>query len=68
MEISALYKIYEEHLVVTTDSRVCPKGSIFFALKGERFNGNLLPKVHLKEVVPTPLWMSGIKTDRKTRV
>ena len=25
---------------ITTDSRDCPKGSIFFALKGETFNGN----------------------------
>lgn len=40
MEISALYEIYKKHPVVTTDSRVCPRGSIFFALKGERFNGN----------------------------
>jgi predicted MPP superfamily phosphohydrolase len=48
MEISALYKIYEEHPVVTTDSRVCPKGSIFFALKGERFNGNLFAESALE--------------------
>lgn len=27
-------------LVVTTDSRNCPAGSIFFALKGENFDGN----------------------------
>ncbi len=40
MEISALYEIYKKHPVVTTDSRVCPHDSIFFALKGERFNGN----------------------------
>ena len=26
--------------VITTDSRECPEGSIFFALKGETFNGN----------------------------
>lgn len=40
MEISALYEIYKKYPVVTTDSRVCPHDSIFFALKGERFNGN----------------------------
>ena len=40
MEISALYEIYKKHPVVTTDSRVCPHNSIFFALKGDRFNGN----------------------------
>lgn len=40
MEISELYKIFEKHPVVTTDSRDCPEGSIFFALKGASFNGN----------------------------
>ena len=35
-----LYDIYKEHPVVTTDSRNCPEGSIFFALKGETFDGN----------------------------
>lgn len=41
MKISELYDIYCEHPVVTTDTRNCPEGSLFFALKGERFNGNL---------------------------
>ncbi len=40
MEISQLYSIFEQHPVVTTDSRDCPEGSIFFALKGVSFNGN----------------------------
>ena len=40
MEIEELYKLYTEHPVVTTDSRDCPEGSIFFALKGESFDGN----------------------------
>ena len=40
MEIDALYKLFLQHPVVTTDSRDCPQGSIFFALKGESFNGN----------------------------
>lgn len=38
--IEQLYKVYLEHPVITTDSRNCPEGSIFFALKGERFDGN----------------------------
>ncbi len=41
MTLSELYKIFQQHPQVTTDSRNCPKGSIFFALKGESFNGNL---------------------------
>ena len=40
MEISELYKIFEQHQTVTTDSRDCPEGSLFFALKGASFDGN----------------------------
>lgn len=40
MEISELYRIFTEHPVVTTDSRDCPQGSIFVALKGASFDGN----------------------------
>lgn len=35
-----LYEIFLSHPVITTDTRQCEKGSIFFALKGETFNGN----------------------------
>ncbi|MDR2816902.1 MAG: UDP-N-acetylmuramoyl-tripeptide--D-alanyl-D-alanine ligase [Proteiniphilum sp.] len=41
METAALYNLFLQYPAVTTDSRICPKDSIFFALKGERFNGNL---------------------------
>ena len=40
MNIKELYEFYKQHPVVTTDSRDCPEGSIFFALKGESFDGN----------------------------
>ena len=40
MEIKELYEIFKKHPVVTTDSRNCPEGSIFFALKGVSFDGN----------------------------
>lgn len=40
MEVAALYEIFKQHPEVTTDSRNCPEGSIFWALKGESFNGN----------------------------
>ena len=40
MDIASLYRIYQEHPVVTTDSRKCPSGSMFFALHGDTFNGN----------------------------
>ncbi len=40
MNIETLYAAYLRHPVVTTDSRHCPSGSMFFALKGETFDGN----------------------------
>lgn len=39
MDIKELYKLYQQHQCITTDSRDCPEGSIFLALKGESFNG-----------------------------
>ncbi len=35
-----LYDIFLKHPVVTTDSRNCPVGSVFFALRGEKYNAN----------------------------
>lgn len=40
MDINAIYTCFEGCNGVTTDSRNCPKGSMFIALKGETFNGN----------------------------
>lgn len=40
MDITALYQIFCQCTGVTTDSRNCPAGSLFFALKGDTFNGN----------------------------
>ena len=40
MNIKELYSIYKQHPCITTDSRNCPKDSIFLALKGETFDGN----------------------------
>lgn len=40
MKLEDIYQLYKAHPVVTTDTRNCPEGSLFFALKGERFNGN----------------------------
>ena len=41
MNIEALYNIYSQHYLVDTDSRKIRKNSIYFALKGENFNGNI---------------------------
>ena len=62
MELSLLYKCFEECGVVTTDSRNCPEGSMFIALKGESFNGNAFAKQALEKgcryaVVDEPEWM-----------
>lgn len=38
--MTTLYSLFLLHPVITTDSRDCPEGSIFFALKGDNFNGN----------------------------
>lgn len=35
-----LYPIFLQHPQICTDSRNCPDGSIFFALKGDNFNAN----------------------------
>ena len=40
MDIKDLYRLYEQHPCITTDSRHCPEGSIFLALKGASFDGN----------------------------
>ena len=40
MQTSDLYTLFIRHPVVSTDSRNCPPDSIFFALKGEKFDGN----------------------------
>ena len=45
MDIKELYALYQQHPVITTDSRDCPEDSIFIALKGEIklfFNNKLL--------------------------
>ena len=38
--IQDLYKLFLQHPTITTDSRDVPVGSLFFALKGETFDGN----------------------------
>lgn len=40
MTIEQLYTIYRQFPIVITDSRKAEKDTLFFALKGERFDGN----------------------------
>lgn len=40
MQIEQLYQIYLQHPQVQTDTRKLQNGDLFFALKGDNFNGN----------------------------
>ena len=44
MTITELYELFIHYPNITTDSRNCPKGSLFFALKGDKFDGNRYAK------------------------
>ena len=49
MDIKELYKLYLAHPCITTDSRECPKDSIFLALKGASFDGNRFAQAALEK-------------------
>ena len=44
MEIETLYKIYKSNPKICTDTRKIKEGGIFFALRGNNFNGNRFAK------------------------
>ncbi|MCF6296954.1 MAG: Mur ligase domain-containing protein, partial [Flavobacteriaceae bacterium] len=49
MKTNKLYILYKQSYKVTTDTRSNLKNSIFFALKGDNFNGNLYAEEALKK-------------------
>jgi UDP-N-acetylmuramoyl-tripeptide--D-alanyl-D-alanine ligase len=49
MDIDEIYKIFRTHPNITTDSRDITEGCLFFALKGETFDGNLFAHKALDE-------------------
>ncbi|MCX6291271.1 MAG: UDP-N-acetylmuramoyl-tripeptide--D-alanyl-D-alanine ligase [Bacteroidetes bacterium] len=49
MSIEELYSLYKKYPVVCSDSRAIAKGSIFFALKGGHFNGNVFAATALEQ-------------------
>ena len=66
IRIEELYKHYLDHPIICTDSRAVSNGCIFFALKGESFNGNIYAEGALKSgavlaVVDEP----GVVTDER---
>lgn len=44
MTIAQLYQIYLKHTQICTDTRKISNGCLFFALKGDNFNGNTFAK------------------------
>ncbi|RCS27683.1 UDP-N-acetylmuramoyl-tripeptide--D-alanyl-D-alanine ligase [Polaribacter sp. WD7] len=41
MDLESIYKYYTENYLIDTDTRNIRQNSMFFALKGENFNGNM---------------------------
>jgi UDP-N-acetylmuramoyl-tripeptide--D-alanyl-D-alanine ligase len=48
MKIKKIYELYSKHYLVATDTRNIRKNTLFFALKGGRFNGNKFANEALK--------------------
>src|SRR5574344_3075928 len=49
MEMKDLYELFLQHPTITTDSRDVPEDYMFFALKGDTFNGNAYAKTALEK-------------------
>ena len=49
MNIEHIYRLYKETNLVDTDTRKIRQNSLFFALKGDNFNGNLFAEIALKK-------------------
>lgn len=68
MQIAELYSLFRRYPLVTTDSRMCEKGAIFFALKGARFNGNLYAGKALEAGCAYAVvdeWPEGVAADER---
>jgi UDP-N-acetylmuramoyl-tripeptide--D-alanyl-D-alanine ligase len=48
MNITDLYQLFSEYPLIDTDTRTLRKDSLFFALSGDRFNGNEFASLALK--------------------
>jgi UDP-N-acetylmuramoyl-tripeptide--D-alanyl-D-alanine ligase len=67
METSELYELFLHHPQITTDSRNCPTGSLFFALKGANFDGNQFAEKALSigadyAIIDNPKFKMGERT------
>lgn len=66
MTIEQLYNIYQSHPSVQTDTRKLAEGDLFFALKGDNFNGNAFAAAALEKgaayaVIDEPAFLQGDK-------
>ncbi|MFN5136322.1 MAG: Mur ligase domain-containing protein, partial [Chitinophagaceae bacterium] len=49
MQTEQLYQVYRNNPSIQTDTRKLKAGDLFFALKGENFNGNLFAEQALEK-------------------
>ncbi len=71
MDVKELYSIFCKYPKVTTDTRICIRDSIFFALKGDRFNGNLFAEKALEagcSYAVVDEWDDDLKNERIIKV
>ena len=70
MQTERLYKIFQQHPYVQTDTRALAPGQMFFALKGPNFNGNAFASKALEigAIAVVVDEETGISDDRITRV
>lgn len=67
MTLTELYELFVYHPKITTDSRNCPAGSLFFALKGNSFDGNEFAEKALNTgsayaIIDNPAYYKGERT------
>jgi UDP-N-acetylmuramoyl-tripeptide--D-alanyl-D-alanine ligase len=67
MQIDELYNIYLQHPEISTDTRKVNSGSIFFALKGDNFDGNAFAEQAIKagavySIIDNPEYQVNAKT------
>ena len=65
MLIKDIYELYKSHSAIVTDTRKIVNNSIFFALKGGNFNGNLFAKEALKKGANYAIVDEDISEDSK---
>jgi UDP-N-acetylmuramoyl-tripeptide--D-alanyl-D-alanine ligase len=68
MEIEALYQEFIKSRGVSTDTRKITRGSIYFALRGEHFNGNAFAEEALKKGASKAVVDERVETPRNEDV